>query len=37
VTPQAQPKVHLEREGDRITRIEITCSCGQILELKCQY
>ena len=33
----SSPKVTLEREGDRITRIEIQCTCGQIIELQCLY
>lgn len=32
-----EPKVTLHREGDRVTRIEIRCSCGQCLELDCAY
>lgn len=37
--PQAgvEPKMTLHREGDRITRIEIQCPCGQCIELECLY
>ncbi len=31
------PKVSLQREGDKVTRIEITCSCGQVIDLDCIY
>ena len=31
------PIVDVEREGDRITRIRIQCSCGELIELDCQY
>jgi hypothetical protein len=33
----AEPKVTCEREGDRITRIQIVCSCGNVIELACEY
>ena len=32
-----EPQVTLEREGDRITRIKIQCTCGQVVELNCTY
>lgn len=32
-----EPKVTLERQGETITHIRIECSCGKILELKCEY
>jgi len=32
-----EPKVTLEREGDRITGIHIQCTCGQVMELAVQY
>ena len=31
----SQPKIELQREGDRITRIQVFCSCGQLIELDC--
>lgn len=34
---QGQPKVTAEKEGDRITKIRIQCTCGQVIELDCQY
>ncbi len=33
----AQPVIALQRDGDRVTRIQIKCSCGQVLELNCVY
>ncbi len=32
-----EPQVELDREGDRITRITVRCSCGQVIELNCTY
>lgn len=34
---RGQPAVHCERDGDRITRIRVTCACGEIIELDCAY
>ncbi len=31
------PKVAVEREGDRVTRIRVTCVCGSVIELDCVY
>jgi hypothetical protein len=31
------PKVRLEKQGDRITRIVVECGCGQQIELDCVY
>jgi hypothetical protein len=31
------PTVHLKRDGDRITQIQICCACGQVIELDCEY
>jgi len=38
VTPQSghEPKVTLEREGNRVTRIKVQCVCGNIIELDCE-
>ncbi|HWH69915.1 MAG TPA: hypothetical protein VNT26_11045 [Candidatus Sulfotelmatobacter sp.] len=35
--PGCEPRVSLQREGDRVTGIHIECSCGQIIELACVY
>lgn len=32
-----QPQVTVERQGDRISRIIVTCSCGEVIELDCRY
>lgn len=34
---KCEPKVSLHREAERITGIHIECSCGQIIDLKCNY
>lgn len=33
----AAPRIELERNGRVITRIRITCACGQVMELDCRY
>ena len=35
--PVREPRMTLEREGARVTKIRIECSCGQIIELACEY
>ena len=32
-----EPKVSLQRDGNRVTGIHIQCSCGQVMELACVY
>ena len=32
-----KPVITLQREGDRVTGIDIECACGQIIELACNY
>jgi hypothetical protein len=32
-----QPKITCQRDGDRITQIRIQCTCGQVIELTCDY
>ena len=32
-----EPRVTIQREGDCITSIQVHCSCGQIIDLKCAY
>jgi hypothetical protein len=36
-TEPCAPKVTVQREADRITRIQIHCSCGELIEVDCQY
>ena len=33
----APPKISLTRDGDRVTHIRIECSCGEVVELACEY
>ncbi|HWD21206.1 MAG TPA: hypothetical protein VHB20_18205 [Verrucomicrobiae bacterium] len=35
--PCRQPSVTLQRDGDKVTSIRIECSCGQIVDLACEY
>ncbi len=32
-----EPRLTVQRDGERITNIRIQCSCGQIMELACVY
>ena len=32
-----EPKVNLQRDGNRVTGIQVKCSCGQVMELSCVY
>jgi hypothetical protein len=32
-----QPKVTLQREGEKVTSIRIECNCGQVIDLSCAY
>ena len=32
-----EPKITLEREGERVTRIIVQCSCGHTIDLACAY
>jgi hypothetical protein len=34
---RGEPKVSLERDGDRVTRITVQCPCGHSVELTCEY
>jgi len=34
---RCEPRVTLQRDGDRISAIRIQCSCGQVIELACAY
>lgn len=31
------PRIECVREGDRITRLVITCACGERIEIDCLY
>jgi hypothetical protein len=32
-----EPRLSMQRDGDRITDIRIQCSCGQMMDLACVY
>jgi hypothetical protein len=32
-----EPQITLQREGDRITGIQVQCCCGKVIELGCTY
>jgi hypothetical protein len=32
-----EPRLSLQRDGERITNIRIQCTCGQMLDLACVY
>ena len=34
---ETQPAVTLKRDGDRVTHIVVRCTCGQVMELACEY
>jgi hypothetical protein len=36
-TEVAQPSVQCVREGDVIKKLIVTCECGKIVEIDCQY
>lgn len=31
------PRVEVVREGDKVVRLVVTCSCGERIEVDCQY
>jgi hypothetical protein len=35
--PAGEPRVELIRKGDVVQAIDITCSCGKRIRLKCEY
>jgi hypothetical protein len=35
--PACEPKLTLERDGDRILLIRIQCGCGEVIEVGCAY
>lgn len=32
-----EPRVTVQRDGDRVTGIHVHCSCGKVIELACVY
>jgi hypothetical protein len=37
VSHSDQPAITLQRDGERITAIQIQCACGQLIHLDCEY
>ncbi len=35
--PRSEPEVSLVRDGERITRIQVKCACGEVIDLQCVY
>lgn len=35
--PSGEPVISLEKQGDRVTRITVRCTCGHVIELDCAY
>ncbi len=35
--PETNPVIQVEKEGDQITRIELTCGCGEVITIHCSY
>lgn len=36
-TPGAEPRVELIRAGDVVQAIDVTCTCGQRIRIRCDY
>jgi hypothetical protein len=36
-SPGCEPRVSVQRDGDRVGSIRIQCTCGQVIELACIY
>lgn len=34
---QAHPTVEVVKEGDKVTRLIVVCSCGERIEIECLY
>jgi hypothetical protein len=32
-----EPRVSVQRDGDRVTSIRIQCTCGQVMDIACVY
>jgi hypothetical protein len=33
----AGPSISVTRDGNRVTRIQVKCACGEVIELACTY
>ena len=32
-----EPRVSVQRDGDRVTSIRVQCTCGQVMDIACVY
>ena len=32
-----EPRISVQRDGERVTSIRVQCTCGQVMELACVY
>ena len=32
-----EPRVNIQRDGNRVTGIQVQCSCGEVIQLACDY
>jgi hypothetical protein len=32
-----EPRLSIQRDGDRVTSIRVQCTCGQVMDLACVY
>ena len=37
VEPEAGPQVQVVKEGDKVVKLVVTCTCGERLEIDCHY
>ena len=35
--PEAHPRVRLAENGPEFAVLEVTCSCGQVIHVRCEY
>jgi hypothetical protein len=36
-SPACEPRISVQRDGDRVSSIHIECTCGRVIELACVY
>lgn len=36
-TASANPQIEVVKQGDKVTRLVVTCSCGERIEIECLY
>ena len=37
VKKNCEPRVSVQRDGDRVTHIRVECTCGQVMDMACVY